>query len=39
MADGGDCHEGYTTDDQYRWICDTCFVDFRERFDWTVAQR
>jgi len=26
--------EGWTTDDEYRWICDPCFGDFRERFDW-----
>ena len=24
--------EGYTTDDEYRWICPQCFKDFRERF-------
>ena len=28
--------EGWTTADEYRWICDTCFNDFRERFGWTV---
>ena len=27
---------GYCTRDEYRWICDTCFTDFRERFGWTV---
>lgn len=26
--------EGYSTDDCYRWVCDTCFADFRERFGW-----
>lgn len=33
----GILHEGWTTDDEYHWICDTCFRDFRERFDWTVG--
>ena len=27
-------HEGYATDDDYYWICDTCFTDFRELFQW-----
>jgi hypothetical protein len=30
-------HEGYCTLDEYRWICSTCFADFRERFVWTVV--
>ena len=29
--------EGFvTTDDQYHWICPTCFDDFSARFAWTV---
>src|SRR5882672_12163284 len=28
-------HEGWTTPDEYWWICDTCFNDFHERFGWT----
>jgi hypothetical protein len=28
----GDLKEGYTTEDDYRWICDQCFEDFREMF-------
>lgn len=27
---------GYTTLDSYYWICDGCFEDFRERFEWRV---
>jgi len=30
-------HEGYATLDDYHWICETCFQDFRERFLWTLA--
>ena len=30
-------HDGYTTEDRYRWICPTCFDDFRDMFGWTVA--
>ena len=31
-------HEGWTTPDEYRWICDGCFHDFRERFGWNVHE-
>lgn len=30
-------HEGYSTPDDYDWICDTCFSDFQELFKWEVA--
>ena len=30
-------HAGYATLDNYRWICEGCFRDFRERFGWTVG--
>ncbi len=30
-------HEGYTTSDNYHWICRLCFDDFKDRFKWTVA--
>jgi hypothetical protein len=29
---------GYTTSDDYHWICDACFADFNDRFRWTVAE-
>ncbi len=32
----GDLHEGYATQDNYRWICDTCFDDFKKQFEWKV---
>jgi hypothetical protein len=29
---------GYVTaDDNYTWICPTCFEDFRPQFGWTTA--
>ena len=31
-------HEGYCTLDEYRWICPTCFADFRERFGWELVE-
>ena len=31
-------HEGYSTVDEYRWICERCFGDFRHRFEWTVVE-
>jgi hypothetical protein len=27
---------GYATPDNYRWICDVCFQDFENLFDWRV---
>ena len=32
----GVLREGYVTADGYRWICDTCFHDFRARFEWST---
>ena len=29
-------HEGFSTEDQYRWICVQCFEDFKSTFGWTV---
>jgi len=31
-------HEGYATLDDYHWICERCFKDFRELFRWTVVE-
>ena len=31
-------HEGYATADRYRWICRSCFDDFRDMFEWHVEQ-
>ena len=35
----GDLHEGYATEDNYRWICDTCFNDFKDLFEWVEINR
>ena len=32
----GDLNEGYTTEDEYHWICESCYEDFKETFRWTV---
>lgn len=29
---------GYTTEDNYNWICKECFDDFRERFGWELRE-
>lgn len=32
--DGLDClHEGYATEDNYRWICEDCFIEFKEKYN------
>ena len=28
---------GYCTRDEYHWICEQCFRDFKERFKWVVV--
>ncbi len=30
-------HFGYTTRDRERWVCETCFEDFKELFAWCVG--
>ncbi len=38
VAEGveGTLAEGYSTEDQYHWICEQCFAAFRERFRWVL---
>lgn len=31
-----DLHEGYTTADNYYWICSECFHDLKDFFCWKV---
>lgn len=31
-------HRGYATTDEYHWICEKCFEDFKEKFDWKVVE-
>jgi hypothetical protein len=38
-ADGDDgTDRGYVTEDNYLWVCESCFEDFREQFDFRVAR-
>lgn len=30
-------HVGYATQDDYRWICEQCFTDFKDMFEWQVV--
>lgn len=32
----GDLSEAYCTEDEYYWICDDCFADFNNLFQWKV---
>ena len=27
---------GYCTKDAYHWICDKCFEDFKDMFEWSI---
>jgi len=29
---------GYTTQDEYRWVCPQCFEDFKEMFKWIETE-
>lgn len=31
-------HQGYCTSDDYHWICETCFEDFKKMFAWSVIE-
>lgn len=30
---------GYTTPERYYWICDQCFEDFKDKFEWQIEDR
>lgn len=30
-------HWGYCTLDKYRWICEQCYNDFKDQFEWTIV--
>lgn len=32
----GCLHIGYSTENRFYWICETCFADFKEMFQWRV---
>jgi len=32
-----DLNEGYVSADNYYWICEECFIDFRDRFHWKLV--
>jgi len=31
--------EGWTKLNEYRWICDTCFSDFKDQFKWHIQEK
>lgn len=32
-----DLHQGYCTENDYHWICEKCYEDFKEQFQWIVV--
>ena len=30
-------NEGYVTDDHLYWVCNDCFLDFCDEFEWSVS--
>lgn len=35
----GDLHEAYCTEDEKFWICNDCYKDFKEMFNWKVNKQ
>ena len=35
--ENGALHIGYCTCDRYRWICEQCYNDFKELFNWELV--
>ena len=33
-----DLKSGYCTKDRYVWICQNCFQDFKDRFNWYLKE-
>jgi hypothetical protein len=31
-------HQGYATADDYHWICEQCFEDFKDMFRWNAIE-
>ena len=39
LEGGGDAlAEGYATEDDYHWICEKCFEDFKDMFHWRIGK-
>lgn len=38
VSDNHYLHEGYYEPESKSWICETCFQDFKEIFQWTVIK-
>jgi hypothetical protein len=32
-------HRGYSTEDDYHWICESCYQDFVDIFDWRTVEK
>jgi hypothetical protein len=39
VSEPGTLHEGWSTEDRYRWICATCCDDFQDLFHWNLCHR
>jgi hypothetical protein len=36
--DNKDINRGYCTEDDYYWICPTCYNDFKDLFQWRLQE-
>ena len=37
--DKNDLHQGYCSLDKYYWICEKCYNDFKQYFDWVLLNK
>jgi len=37
LQESEDLRSGYVTENNYHWICEKCFEDFKGQFEWTVG--
>lgn len=33
-----DIHKGYSSENNYYWICNDCFTDFKKEFNWQIEE-
>ena len=33
-----DLNFGYCTHDEHHWVCETCYNDFKDKFEWTIDE-
>ncbi|MCC8042454.1 MAG: hypothetical protein LIO69_02890 [Oscillospiraceae bacterium] len=37
-SEKGMLKKGYCTENEYHWICEKCYNDFKDYFNWTIVK-